>query len=372
MAYWDMTFGELWRHKTRTALTAFGLILAIAAIVSLGSISEGINSLVMEQLKLAAGFITVSPVASESFGPPSTTVTIDTEIVSDIEAIDGVKEVARQLMVLDPQNNYFMVGVEFDKLESARVANIDFVDGDWPDSGTMEVVFGNQQAQLSGVSVGDDLKINNEDFTVAGILEMTNGFMDYGIITSYETLSEVFDKKDEATMLLVEPFDIGDAKRIANEINEVSDLVQALTPEQAVQRAEEAVNQIRALTLVIGIVASIVASIGIINTMIMTVMERKRELGIMKALGAERFIILRIVFQDAIVIAIIGGTIGMLFGILGTEALNTAMAEFPVAKVTPELAGISFIYGIILSILASLYPAYQAVIVNPVEAMRQE
>jgi putative ABC transport system permease protein len=372
MLYLDMSIRNLWRHKIRSGLTVLGIVLAIAAIVSLGSISEGIDTLVKEQLKMAAGFVTVSEASSGStYGPPSLDPQLDMSIVSDIEDIEGVEKVSPVVRMMIPELNTIVIGIDIEDKGISQLGNIDIKIGDWPDNDANELVLGYIAAETLNLDVSDSINIRETEFEITGILEELKSFTDYAVIAPFNPLSDAMGLDDKTSSLIVEPEDIGEASRIADEINELSDDIEALAPEDAVERAANAVNEIRVMTLGIGIVASIVASIGIINTMIMVVLERIKEFGIMKALGAEKKVILFMVLGEGMILAIIGGIIGILIGVAGTAVINS-YSGYAIAIVTPSLAIISFIYGIILSVVASVYPAYSAINVDPVEAMREE
>ncbi len=370
----DMTFRSLWRHKIRSFLTILGVVLAIAAIVSLGSISEGINSMVMEQMKLVSDFVVVAEKGTTSGGGnpfSGTTSKIDTDIIPEIQQIDGVDTVSRRTVMIDPASNMFVAGIDLDVLEVFQLENINFVEGGWPESGEHEVVLGYQASENIGLGVGDELVLNEDEYIISGILEEMKNFMDYVVIGSYDSIAETYGMEGYTTTLIISPTDVRESERVAREIEERYDNLEALTSSEALERAQESINQLRVITLAVGFVASIVASIGIINTMMMAVIERRKEFGIMKALGAEQLTILSIVLQEGIILAIIGGIIGVLLGFVGTEGLNRSMG-IPLASVTPTLAVLSLVYGISIAGIASLYPAYQAVKVNPVEAMRME
>lgn len=369
----DMTLRSLWRHKTRSFLTGLGIILAIAAIVSLGSISEGIDSLVQQQLKFASNTISVSEKEAGTFtaGPPGMSSKIPREVADEISQMEGVSTVSPQIRAISIENQLFIVGFPLKDTEHFNLQNIDFIEGGWPDENEKALVIGYQLAETKKLGIGDGISVNGDKYTISGILEEMRSFMDYAALTSLESAADTFDMQDYYSMIVVDPADVSDAKRIANEIDETYDDLDAVTTDEALRRAEATIGQVRMITLGIGIVASIVASIGIINTMIVVVLERRQEFGIMKALGAKRSVILSIVLQEAVIIGIIGSVIGILIGYAGTEGINKA-SSFPIASVTPTLSILSLAYGIMLSVIAALYPSYNAINVDPAQSMREE
>ena len=365
-----MVLGSLWRQKTRSALTVLGVILAIAAIVSLGSISEGITILVEDSLSMAGDFIAVAEKGSMEFsGPPDVTSRVPREYLDEIAQIDGVKEVTYQVEAI--YNRLFVSGNPIDDLEYFDLDDIEFIEGGLPTEGEYEVTLGYLVAEERGLVTGDELKIKDDEYTVVGIWEEQNGFMDYGIIAPAEPVAETFGIEDYYTSIVVIPEDPADMEKISNEIEDMYDDVEAITTIEAAEKAAEAIGSVRIMTLSIGFIASIVASIGIINTMIMIVMEKKRDFGVMKALGAQRMTILSIVVMEAMVLGAVGSLIGITFGVIGVQAVNQAFA-FPIARVTPNLMILSLVYGVILAVVAALYPSWQATKISPIEAMRAQ
>ncbi len=368
----DMVLRSVWRHRIRSFLTAFGIVLAIAAIVSLGSISEGINSMAEEQMKLASKLVMVVEKGGGNMQSiPGLNSRLDMDMVDEIGEIEGVEAASPTIRVMEPSSNLFISGVDLENLEMFNLENIEFKEGGWPEEGSKELVLGYSVAEAKDLGVGDEVKLRGEKYSIVGILKESKSFIDYAAIGPYKSIAETYGMESYASVIVVKPADVKESDRIADEIEERYSDVDALTTSEMIKRAKKAIDQLRIMTLAIGIISSIVAAIGIINTMMMIVTERKREFGIMKALGAEGGTILMMVIEEGLILAIAGGVVGIIVGYLGTDVLNSQMG-FPIASVTPRLALLSFIYGILIAVIASLYPAYQAVSVDPIEAIRND
>ncbi len=370
----DMTLRSLWEHKVRSFLTAFGVALAIAAIVSLGSISEGINEMMLEQMNMVSDLIFVSEKGSMDMDFSGGMVAwpkVEIELVDEIAQMDGVELASPEIELADPSSNTYVVGLDLDHLETLSLDTVEFEEGGWATIGENELVIGYALSDSLRRDVGDELVLRDDEYVVSGVAEKRNDFIDYSVISSWQSIAKTYDTEDYVTAIIVTPADVRDSERIANEISERFDTVEAFTTADMLETAEEVLGQFRLITLAVGFIASIVAAIGIINTMMMVVMEQKRDFGVMKALGAEKKTIMMLVLQDAAIIAILGGVVGLSLGYMGTEAVNQSM-PFPMAIVTPSLAGFSLLYGVFIAMFAAIYPAYQAVKVNPVDAMREE
>lgn len=362
----DLALKDIIGHKARTFLTVLGVVIAIAAIVSLGSISAGMNELVSGQMRMMSGTIrlTESGVSSDA-GPPTGNLKLDD--LEEIRNIDGVEEVAP--MTIKQSGGFFIAGVDFERMELMDLANVKTTEGDWPDEGEFKVVLGDYVAETRGIGLGDTIKVEDSELEVSGVLEPLSTFMDFAVITSLETIQDVYDDPDHATQAFVKPNDLSDVDAIVEEIESEFPTISATSMADALEDAEASINNIRFITLGIGFIASLVAAIGIINTMFMSVSERKRQIGIMKAVGASRRQIIIDVLQQAVIISFMGGFIGVLFGFLGTAGLNYSIG-MPIARVTWDLALLSFSYGVILTLLSSIYPAIQASRTDPIDAIR--
>ena len=370
----DMALRSIWRNKVRSGLTVLGIVLAIAAIVALGSISQGLNLMITEQLSQMSGFIAVGEVGSLDLtggamgGAMASKISED--VTRELEQIDGIKEIIPQIKGSVTGDVFVVAGMNLDEISFMGLEHVEFVEGGWPNEDELGITLGYSAAKNGGWSVDDELLIQGEKYNIVGILKEQGGAMDMGAITNLKTAEEIFGMDGYYTQVIVVPIDVADASRIANEIEETYDYLDAMSSEELLKEVTEMIDMVGLMTLSIGIIASVVASIGIINTMIMVVFERKREFGIMKALGAEKKTILSIVMSEAAVLGLIGAVIGILLGMVGTELVNQ-MGGFAIARVTPERIVASFIYGIMLAVLAAAYPASQAIKVDPVEAMRE-
>lgn len=361
----DLALKDIKGHKARTFLTILGIVIAIAAIVSLGSISSGMNSLVEKQMSMLSGLITLEERGAYSGrGPPSGKIPVDE--LEEIKKISGIEHVAP--LYIQQSGAFVIGGGDFELLDFMKLGNLAFKDGGWPEKGEYKIVLGNGVAEATRLNVGDTITIEGEEVEVSGILESANTFMDYITLTTIETAQNLFDDPQHYTFVYIKPSSISEVSSIINEIEDAYPNLDARSTEENVKRAKETISNVRLITLGIGFVTSIVAAIGIINTMFMSISERKKQLGIMKAVGAERRQIIAQVLEEGLILSVIGGIIGILLGFLGTAALNTQIG-MPLAKITPWLAVGSFAFSVFITLLSSLYPAFKAAEIDPIEAI---
>jgi putative ABC transport system permease protein len=375
----DLAFKDLWGHKVRTILTALGIIVAITAIISLGSISAGINHLITSSgSSLGSDTIIVMKRVdfSQMFsGGSSGSYSIPDMEPEEIDAVSGVSGVKRAVPVVSRMMGagmFFEVdGIDMNQLDIFGAQDIAFKEGGWPENGEMAIAVGSLISETMGLSVGDNLVLNGKEVEVTGIFEEGSGNYDYAAIMPYDTAQDVYEMEGKATEVLLEPDDISAVNNIVDNIEEENDDLMAITITDALNRAKEATATLDIMTLGIGFVASIVAAIGIIITMYTSVIERKKEIGIMKAIGSQRRVIIIQILQEAFILSVISGLIGLFLSFFMVGILNNVlMGGANLALITPELAIGAIVYGIALTLIFSFYPAWVASRTDPIKAIR--
>jgi len=177
---------------------------------------------------------------------------------------------------------------------------------------------------------------------------------------------------DSYGAVYVVPDDIRKIESVANDIESEFDDLSAQTQTELANQASQIVDTIRIFTFGIAGISAVVGGLGVMNTMIMSVMERKREIGIMKAIGATNRFILTQILLESIIITLIGGVMGLILGSLGSFSLRFISENLAHAAVTPQLALGSLLFAIILGLFGGFYPAWKAAKLDPIEAIRYE
>ncbi|MDP7282113.1 MAG: ABC transporter permease [Candidatus Undinarchaeales archaeon] len=362
----DLALKDIRSHKLRSFLTALGIIIAITTIVSLGSISSGIINLVEGQLEMVSGRLILQESGQSNMGPPSGKVLLseleEIEQISGVEATTGIR--------FAQSGSHFLAGIQLDKMDLVAFDNLEMEEGDWPDAGEYAVVVGFKAREAFGYDMGDYIRVEDYDLEVVGLLEEVGGTMDYGFQTSWETVDDLFPEDEEyTTIAFVKAQDISMLGEIADAIKEEYPHLDVSTAEEQAQQVKESIGTIRAATFGIGFIATLVAMFGIVNTMIMSVSEKKKQIGIMKAVGATRRQIMIRFFEESIIMGLFGSLCGLALGTLGTRALNNILG-MAVAKVTIGLATFSVLFAIGVTIIATLYPAIKAAKIDPIKAIR--
>jgi putative ABC transport system permease protein len=243
-------------------------------------------------------------------------------------------------------------------------------------------VIGADLAEHYDVRVGDSLMIRGHDFQVLGVLERTLTFPDKIAYVPLRDAQEIYVESvpqavqyatDElATQIEVFPTDLAQAEAVAQRIEDRVAGVRTMTPAQVAEQIGQASIVFNLIIVGASVIAVIVGGLSVINTMVMTVSERVREIGIKKAVGARTGSILREFMMEATLLGAIGGVLGLGGGALLVAILNaqTAGSGTSVFLVTPMLLVRSFAFATILGALAGVYPALRAARLDPVTALR--
>jgi putative ABC transport system permease protein len=370
----DLALKDLKEHKVRTILTALGIFIAITAIVSLGSISAGVNELIASSGIIGSDYIFVmkSFDLSEMIGPGGTYQIddIETDTLEGLRSVSGAERVVP--IIVRQFGGFFEVdGIDMDDVDMFGAENLEFKEGGWPENEDKGAALGFLPASMLDLAVGDYITLNKKEVEVMGIFEEGSGAYDLVILMPYDYADEVYEAEGGATQIIIEPQDVLLVQEIKQTIEDEFDDLDAMTMEDALSMVEEVTGTLNIMTFGIGFVASLVAAIGIIITMYTSVLERRRQIGIMKAVGALRRTILTQVLQEGLLLSVISSLLAVGISFFFVDVLNNVLlGGINLAIITPVLAIGAVAYGVLLTVISSIYPAWIAVKTDPIEAIR--
>jgi putative ABC transport system permease protein len=404
----NLAYKNIRERMSRSILTLLGIAIGIMAIISLMGLGEGMNQAVTGELSSLSDTIIVNVGQGLDIGSIFSGGGLDetngeylTERdISDVTRIQGIKKVSTQLSgggIL--RYNSLDVAALLTGMD-VNVMHISYGIEDLESGSLLEI--GDQNKCLIGysvaheyfdsdIAVGSRIKINGEKNVVNGI------FSQYGTggIGSTDDLvlltSRDFKKitgQSNITSATVQVYDITNVESIADEIEQVinenhgeDDFVSATTMSSILESIQNIIGIMQMMLVAIASIALVVASIGIMNTMLTSVMERTREIGIMKAIGATNKDVMLIFIIEGMLVSIVGGIFGVLLGVFGSQGITGLLTAGPMAggggmSLTPIISigsiGLAVGVSLVVGVLSSLYPAWKAARMSPIEAVRYE
>lgn len=368
-------FRNLARRKLRTTLTIIGIVIGILALTVMGSMSEYFNTLVDNAANLLGTNIVVSP-KNNDFESILTTgderrvrriagvrdvIPITTDTIDELDAVSlGIPDI---VYGVPPESS------------SALFPSVTLEKGRWLERGDeYQTVVGSQIAKKRKLTLGSTIRYHDRDFVVVGIMNPTQTTPDSLALVNIDTARRLLKAPDLIAAMYVLPENPAWVDTIAENIRANVENVQALTPTEAINQARQALAVFNIIMLSGAVLAVFVGGLAVINTMIMSVNERRHEIGLKKAVGATDGEIVREHLLEAAVIGFLGGVIGLLlgWGLAGLLNLVTAqaMGGSAIFNVTPRLMLVAIGFAMLLGMLAGFYPAWSAARLDPVKALR--
>ncbi len=390
------------KRKLRVFLTLLGILIAIATIFVLISVSLGLEEAIEEQFRLfGTDKFFVQPRGQIAGPGTGGAVQLTKEDLNVIEKIPGVKlaspwTISPAKIELSDEIRYTsIVGIDLETSDlfaetSAYVAE----EGRLLDKGDEgNIMIGSQYKHNNflgkEVKLGDKILINEkEEFKVKGILKTVGNPSDDRLIyMPYENFRPLFNIPERIDTIVVQVEEESQIIEIADRVERklqnsrnVNDKTQdfsILTPDEVLETFGQVLNIITAFLLGIAGISLLVGGIGIANTMYTSVLERTREIGVMKAIGAQNKDILIIFLTESGILGIVGGILGISLGFAIAQLIEYIAVEQLATTIlqtsTPAWLFISSLtFSFLVGALSGLWPAYQATKTKPVEALRYE
>jgi putative ABC transport system permease protein len=393
LSLFEVAWKNLLRKKTRSLLTVLGIALAGWVLVSLfgfnsgyeKSLNKDIDNLGFQMLVVAKGcpYEAATLMLKGGTGLKYMDQSIASAVSKEPE-VEGVTPMLMQV-VFDPNKGEngglaAFLGVDpltFPKLKSA----LPFKSGGWfKDPAALEAVFGYEVAELEQREVGDKYLIpeKNVEVEVVGILSRTGTQDDGTIFLPLDTVQKVFGVKNELTSIGIKVRKDVDMAKFEDKMFKLPD-VQVVSLTQVKTTIMSLVSTARVMVFSIALIAILIAMMGVVNTILMSVMERRQEIGILKSMGAQASDIFKLVWLETIVLCVSGGLLGTALAV-GTAKITDVLIRrlLPYSPsgglVSIDLRLILFTLGVItvIGLVSGLYPSWKAGRTRPLDTIRSE
>jgi len=361
---------------TRSLFTWLGIAVATASMVLFLSFGEGLRQALVSEMGNFGPQIRVVAEGTDAFSPPLPE--LPPEMLEQIQALApelGIQKVIPAVVMFrggfDPATSFLFYGLPEgsdprDFYPPAKVAagRID----PHPDG----AVVGAKKAELSRLAPGKPLRLSRKvTVPVVGVLEPAGSMVDSFIFVPLKTLQQVLGTKNYGVFLLLLDPNV-DVDEAAEKLEAAVPGIDAQSTTEALKFAERALRIGDLIRFGISLVALVVGGLLVANTVMMSVYERTREFGVMRAIGARRRFIFGLVLSEALFLALAGGFAGVLAGLIGSAAINVYTQQavgLALSAVTPRLALFSMAVALVLGLAAGLLPARGASRIPVTEAL---
>jgi len=396
--YLKISARQVARKRMRVLLTALGIAIGVAAVVGTVSLGEGIRFQAVEAIKDQSDLTLIEATADIRGGTIQLITPAKIDEITAIPHILASTAVIREAYATKRQTYLSVMGI--DPTGIGDVIKPKYLKGDLIEPGTRQAVLGHDLAETlqryEGVRLGDTIPImireydedgmpvdEEVDFTLVGVLQERDDQFDQLMLIDRGVAQELRGGESSFDGVLIRADNPDNVFAVVDGIKDLG-----LTATGSFEQIES-VNQLMDVVVLLlaffAGVALIVGALMIMNTMITSVFERTREIGITMAIGASPGDVVQLILYECLFIGLIGGVLGDLLGIAFAGAINVFGKPFIIAQlgdtfatfseaditlITPEVLVLGIVISIVLSQLSGFYPALKAARLNPVTAIR--
>jgi putative ABC transport system permease protein len=371
MNHLQLAFRNLQRRPTRSILTVLGVAVAVGSFITLYGLSRSVNANVQQAFEERGTDLTIRRRGiAEPFGG-----TVPESIIPDVAKIPGVAAVSGQLLTFASTDNDDHVIAFGWPDDSFFWSGVPLADGRMPNPGERKfALVGKDIANTLDKHIGDDITLLGEKFKIIGITNYTSVINRNAVIVSLADLQEATFRTGSVTFVavrLANPGDQTETDRVSKAIEALGEL--SVTRSEAMLKNDSLVGLLDAVSSSMAWVALLMGILMVLNTLLMAVLERTREIGILSAIGWSTERIMGALVIEGFLLSAAGSMLGILLGIAGSRLLSAipAIGRYVAVRPTPGLIIVTAIAAIALGILGSFYPAFVATRASPAEALER-
>jgi putative ABC transport system permease protein len=394
MKFYRIVLKDVWRRKRRVLFAVIGVLIGTMTVVGIFTITRAGEARMLEQMEKYGPNLTVMPAISNvdmQLGDLSLgTLSVGENYISE-EALPAIRQIAdseiREVMGIEDEGNIATIApklyvntrikdasvmvVGIDPLPELTIKTWWRINGGEYLNGDGQALVGAVAADLLELKEGDQIDLNGETVTIAGVLEETGSDEDYQVFVSLPTLQKAFGKEG-----LVSSVDIRALCNACPVVNIADDItngipgVRAIAVQQIASAEMEMMSRINRFMLALAGITLAVGLFGVGNTMMRSVNERTKDIGIMRAVGASQPQIMKLFIYEAIVIGVFGGIFGYLAGTLLAYGLGPVVFGVSAINPIPQYFPLALGLAIGVAVAATIYPAFRATRVKVADSFR--
>jgi putative ABC transport system permease protein len=392
----NLAIGAVIANRLRSLLTALGIAIGIASVVLLTAIGSGIHRFVLSEFtQFGTNLIAISPGKVSTHGASVGAFGTDRPLtIEDAQALQRIPEVLATEPVMagnvvvksggrERRTNVYGVGPRFPEVFATGVASGRFLPPDEPRAARAFAVLGSKlQDELFGTAnpIGQRISIGNETYRIIGVMHSKGQVLGFDIDdTIYIPAAKALEMFNRDSLMEIDIlYRAGaDADAVAARIKELliarhgKEDFTITTQQQMLDVLNKVLGVLTFAVAALGGISLAVGGVGILTIMTIAVRERTSEIGLLRALGAQRRHVLLLFLGEATVLAALGGAAGMVVGIGGAQLLHLAVPALPV-QIAWDYVVIAEIIAALIGMAAGVLPARHAASLDPVEALRAE
>lgn len=360
---------NLVRQRARSLLTVLGIGIGITTVIALGAVTGGLRAASVDLAHLGgADFMVAQKGAADlTF---STLTGDDLRLVRRQEGVSRAWGALLQVSRVGSNPFFFAYGVELDEIPRVAAPT---TSGRYPKGGR-EIVIGPKAAADLAAAVGDELVLEGAPLTIVGILGRAGNYTDNGGFLSLQALQQLVRKPGVVTSIYVEVGPGHDVRAVMSRIGNASDRLATVSTADEYAQVDQGLELMDAGNLAVSLLAILIGGIGVMNTMVMSVFERTREIGILRAVGWRGSRIVRMIVGEALLLCIVATALGIGLGLAATRALVLvpSIGTLLEPQYAPTLFLRALLIAVVVALAGALYPALRAVRLSPMEALRHE
>jgi putative ABC transport system permease protein len=383
-------------QKQRSFLTALGLIIGIAAVVILTSIGRGIHHFVLSEFtQFGTHLIAVYPGKTTTFGVSGATIstvrpltTADADSLKPLEQIQAVMPVIQGNALIEAgakqrRANVIGVSAALPQVWQIKVSSGRFLPDDSLDNPRAFAVLGSKmQQELFGNAspLGQRIRIGNDRFRVLGVMEAKGQMLGFDLDdTVYVPSSKAMEMFNRQGLMEIDVLysSEADSARVEQTIKRRliarhgAEDFNIVTQNQMLEKMDSVLSVLTMAVAALGSISLLVGSVGILTIMTIAVSERITEIGLLRAIGAEQQVIFSLFLSEAVILSVLGGAGGVLFGVTLVRLVSSFLPALPVQLAWSYISA-AFLISVLIGIAAGVMPAIKAARLNPLQALRAE